>query len=415
MQSRHKLQALTILLIAASAISLPGCGKTPAAEEEKTPPAPVKWEQARHLFLEEWREFPGTTVPLPNHAGRISAPIDGLVMSVLHAADGKQITEGQEVQPGDVIAQLDDRAAKADCDRAEASLKSLTEDVLQAESAVRVATIEVNRLRQLSQNLISPVDVKKAEAAHEDAESRLRSARAKVVAGKREVDALEAKLGLYTVRASRRGRLGRILVVPGQALSVGTPVGDIVDVEDQIDVLSYAASSDARLLALGQTARLGGWDAANESGPEGQVVFIADQAEPETGMFAVKTRFPNRQSHLGANVPQAIRVRVRPGKDCLAIPEEASMEDQEPPGVLVAEDIKTSKDEKGKEQQTGTARQLQAKIGVRDRVLHQVEILGLADKEKKWKGNLEEALFIVQKGQGLETGDPVKLEQEDDD
>jgi RND family efflux transporter MFP subunit len=367
------------------------------------------------LFLEEWREFPGTTVPLPNHAARISAPIEGVVMSVLRAPDGKQITEGQEVQPSDVIAQLDDRAARADRDRAEASQKALTEELPQAESAVRVATIEVNRLHQLNQNLISPVDIKKAEAALEDAQSRLRATHAKIVAGKKELDALETKLALYTLRATRRGRLGRILVVPGQALSVGTPVADIVDVEDQIDVLSYAAPHDARLLALGQTARQGGWDAANESGPEGQVVFIADQAEPETGMFAIKVRFPNRQIHLGANVPRAIRVRVRPGRDCLAIPEEALMEDQDPPVVLVAEDIKTSKDEKGKDQQTGTARQLQAKIGMRDRVLHQVEILGLADKEKKWKGNLEEALFIVEKGHGLETGDAVKLEQEDED
>src|SRR5262249_30267170 len=161
--------------------------------------------------------------------------------------------------------------------------KALTEDLPQGESAVRVATIEVNRLRQLNQNLISPIEIKKAEAALEDAESRLRATREKIVAGKKELDALDTKLALYTLPASGRGRLGRILVVPGQALSVGTPVADIVDVEDQIDVLSYAAPRDARLLALGQTARLGGWDAANESGPEGQVVFIADQAEPETG------------------------------------------------------------------------------------------------------------------------------------
>jgi RND family efflux transporter MFP subunit len=412
---QNKRPGIAAFLLGLMAISLPGCAKTPAAEEEKTPPAPVKWEQARHLFLEEWKEFPGTTVPLPNHAARISAPMEGVVMSVLRAPDGKQITEGQEVQAGDVIAQLDDRAAKADRDRAEAAQKALAEELPQAESALRLAGIEVNRLRQLSQNLISPIDVKKAEAALEDAESRLRATREKIVAGKKEVDALDAKLALYTLRTTRRGRLGRILVVPGQALSVGTPVADIVDVEDQIDVLSYAAPRDARLLAVGQAARLGGWDAANESGAEGQVVFIADQAEPETGMFALKARFPNRHKHLGANVPQPIRIRVHPGKDCLAIPEEALMEDQDPPGVLVAEDVKTTKDEKGKEQQTGTARQLQAKIGIRDRVLHQVEILGLADKEKKWKGSLEEALFIVEKGQGLQTGDAVKLEQEDED
>src|SRR6266404_2425674 len=110
MSLKNKQQAVGALFIALMGIGLPGCAKTPAAEEEKTPPAPVKWEQARHLFLEEWREFPGTTVSLPDHAARISAPIEGVVMSVLRAADGKQIREGQEVQPGDVIAQLDDRA-----------------------------------------------------------------------------------------------------------------------------------------------------------------------------------------------------------------------------------------------------------------------------------------------------------------
>src|SRR5262249_21425263 len=151
--------------------------------------------------------------------------------------------------------QLDDRAARAERDRAAASLKALTEEVPQAESAVRVATIEVNRLRQLSQNLISPVDIKKADAALEDAQSRLRATRSKLVAGKRELEPRASRLASYQTRATRRGRLGRILVIPGQTLSVGTPVADIVDVEDQIDVLSYAAPRDARLLALGQTAR----------------------------------------------------------------------------------------------------------------------------------------------------------------
>src|SRR5262249_5513339 len=214
----------------------------------------------------------------------ISAPFESVVMSVLRAADGKQIREGQEVQPGDVIAQLDDRVAKADRDRAAASLKALTEEVPQAESAVRVATIEVNRLRQLSHNLVSPVEIKKADAALEDAESKLRATRAKVVAGKKDLDALDAKIAMYTLAATRPGRLGRILVVAGQTLSVGTPVADIVDVQDQIDVLSYATPEDARRLALGQTARLGGWDAPNEAGPEGPSVFISEQAEPENAL-----------------------------------------------------------------------------------------------------------------------------------
>src|SRR4051812_49309495 len=61
-----------------------GC-RAPAAPEEKVPPAPVKWEAARQLVLEEWTELVGTTQPLPDHAARVTAPVEGRVLSVLGA------------------------------------------------------------------------------------------------------------------------------------------------------------------------------------------------------------------------------------------------------------------------------------------------------------------------------------------
>jgi hypothetical protein len=68
---------------------LAGCrhnGEPPA--EEKVPPAPVKWEGIRQLVLEEWTELVGTTEPLPDHAARVTAPVEGRVLSVLQAAAG---------------------------------------------------------------------------------------------------------------------------------------------------------------------------------------------------------------------------------------------------------------------------------------------------------------------------------------
>ena len=47
------------------------------------PPAPVKWEGPRQLFLEEWTELVGTTEPLPDHAARVTAPVEGRVSAVL--------------------------------------------------------------------------------------------------------------------------------------------------------------------------------------------------------------------------------------------------------------------------------------------------------------------------------------------
>ena len=85
------------------------------------------------------------------------------------------------------------------------------------------------------------------------------------------------------------------------------------------------------------------------------------------------------------------------------------MEDQDPPSVVIVEDVKTAKNADGKGEQTGTARRMRAIVGVRDRVLKQVAILSLEDPEGKWKGDLEQVLFVTQKGQGLQTGDAVRL------
>ncbi len=79
--------AFTVSILAALAFVSLGCGRSAKAPEEKSPPAPVKWESPRQLVLEEWIELVGSTQPLPDHAARLTAPVGGVVMSVL--APGK--------------------------------------------------------------------------------------------------------------------------------------------------------------------------------------------------------------------------------------------------------------------------------------------------------------------------------------
>src|SRR5262249_53943406 len=158
--------------------------------------------------------------------------------------------------------------------------------------------------------------------------------------------------------------------------------------------------------------------AAAEVEAEGQIEYIADQAEPETGNFAVKVRFSNKEAHLRANRVLRIRVLSKPAKECLCLREAAVMEDEEPPTLVIVENVKTEKNADGKEETTGVARRLQVELGIRDRTLHQVELVRLIDPEKdpakKWHGTIKDALFVVEGGAGLQTGDAVKLEVEND-
>ena len=276
--------------------------------------------------------------------------------------------------------------------------------------------------------LVTPIELEKAQVTLDGAKSKLRGAEIRLAMGAKELKALNEQLQLYMLTAPIDGRLGRILVVPGQTLSVGTLVAEIINIEDQIDVLCFVPPSVARKLKKDeQEARIGTIDdmvlAGGKVGDKklasasGKVVYIADQAEIDTGNFAIKVRFPNKGLGLRGNTTLRIRVQTNPGKACLTLPEEAVQQDQDPPTVIAVENYEKKKinSEDKTESEVGVARILNAKLGIHDRELKLFEIVSVWDTEKKWQGNLETTRFVTEKGNGLRNGDLIKLEQEEDE
>jgi multidrug efflux pump subunit AcrA (membrane-fusion protein) len=267
--------------------------------------------------------------------------------------------------------------------------------------------------------LATPIDIFKAGKALSDAESKLAAARGRLTAGAKELESLRVQLNLLSLAAPISGRVGRIQAVIGQTLHVGDSVADVIDLDDQIDVLCFVPLSVVRKLSLNQPALTGGFD-ADPAIPqaEGEVAFITNQADPETGNFAVKVRFSNKEAKLTANRVLRVRVLTTPGRECLSIRESAVNEDEQQPTVVIVTDIKTEKNDEGKDQIVGIAKRLPVRLGVRDRNLHQVEIVRVEDPEKdpakKWRGEVKDALFVVEGGHGLQTGDKVKLDVEEE-
>jgi RND family efflux transporter MFP subunit len=410
-----------LYLFAALLLSLPlACSRGP--EEETPPPATVKWESAAENVLEEWTELIGTTVPLPDRVARISSPVEGRVVSVGGSAD-MPVTEGHLVKKGTVLVQLDTTVIKANLARLEATQPVLQEDLKQAQIAQDVANHDLERLQGLLKDstaagrdsLVPRPELRKAEFALEDAKSKLKAASGRLGAGTKEVEALKEQLHLFTLAAPINGRLGRIQVVAGQTLSVGALIADVTDIEETIDVLCFVPPSMVGRLAKGQTARLGPID-QDSAVPVtlGQIEFIAEQAEPETGNFAVKVRFPNSDAHLRANSVLRLCVNTKEGKACLSLPEAAVQEDEEHPTVVIVQET-TRKDPKtGKMEPAWIARRMEVVLGVRDRALNRIEIVSLSDPEKKEKIDVKDALFVVEGAQGLQTGDYVKQETDDE-
>jgi membrane fusion protein (multidrug efflux system) len=402
---------------------LAGCAGKQPAPPETAPPAPVQLATTRTLFFGEWTELLGATQPLPNRSARISAAVEGHVVWLLHDPAGKPeqtLVEGQRVEKGQIIGKLDDRIVRAHREKLQASLEEGKEQKKQSDFAVEGAQIEVNRLLSLnnamnngtSLPLTSRIELDKARLALKSAESKQKEIAAKQKGLEDEVKAIDDQLDLYLLRAPIAGRLGSIQVVPGQTLTPGATVAEILDL-DEIDVLCFEPPSKVSRLALGQTARI--VSDKDEATARGQIAFIAVQATPE-GLFGVKVRFPNRDARLRSGSVLRIEVLTQPEQARITIPESALLEDQDPPSVVIVPDLHTEKnEEKNTDDEVGTAKRLRAITGIRNRQWHVVEIMGLEDAKKKEQVPLDaDVQFVVKGGNGLEDGDKVKKEVDED-
>ena len=392
-----------------------GCGGAPATTaEEESEPAPVKLVNAKQIKLAGWVELPGATQPLPGRVARVSSVVEGRVVSVLADKDdqGNPVVEGGPVKKGQILVRLDDSVLLA-------NRAKLVEQEKQAGFAQELANVEVKRLEGLTaasasdrgSPLVSQIELQKARIALEDAKSKAKGV-------KEELKALDAQHAYYTLRAPISGRLGRLQVTLGP-LAVGTTVAEVIDLS-RIDVLCHAPPAIARHLAEKQKARL-----SPDAEPTGEVAFLAVQAEPETGTFAVKVRFQNPGAKLRANAVQSVEVQIEPEKERWTVPEAALLEDQYPPVVVIAEREKDG-------EKSVKARRLLATVGVRDRRQGLVEILGLKelpeeekgkeekDKEEKDKEEKEkkkpvpavkDAQFVIEGAHGLQDGDVLKVEK----
>jgi membrane fusion protein (multidrug efflux system) len=391
-----------------------GCGAAPGPAEEESHPAPVKVASAQTVRLGEWTELLGATQPLPGRIARVSAAVEGHVVSVLGDGSAAPLAEGQRVQSGQVIARLDDRIAQANLGKMTAQLTEAEEATKQARYAIDLAQLEVKRLEDLrrgaSSALVARVEVEKAGITLKEAQSKQQAVAAREAVLRADLKGQKAQLDFYSLRAPINGTLGLVQVAHGQTLTPGATVAEIVDL-DEIDALCYVPPRVAPGIRLGKPGKL-----LDREAPPGKVVFLGVQAQADTGNVAVKVRFPNPKAELRANTVVRLRVETGDEKDRLVVPEAAVLEDQDPPAVVVVREVHTKKDDKGKEETLGKAVKLQVVLGVRDRAQKVVELREMTRKDEKGKEEkvpVAGAQFVVEGANGLHDGDEVKIEADE--
>jgi membrane fusion protein, multidrug efflux system len=277
---------VTLIAIAGLIVALAGCQR---AESQDAPqavfPVRVVAERAKRQPVSERLALVGTL--LPNESVEIKSEMEGMIESV-------HFEEGQRVNKGDLLAQLDESKIRAALAQAQANFKLST------------ATLE--RSQQLyEKQMISHQEYDQAAsaAAVDDAALHLR---------KRELR--DAQL-----LAPFDGVAGVRVISPGQVIERNTVLTRVVAI-DPVKVEFNIPERYLRQLNIGQQVAI---QLAAYPGErfEGSVYFIAPELDPQMRTVAVRARIPNVDGRLRPGMFASLDLTLNVRDEAVVVPETA--------------------------------------------------------------------------------------------
>jgi RND family efflux transporter MFP subunit len=248
----------------------------------------------------------------PAASARVAPSVPGVVTEV-------KCVEGQRVDKGALLFQLDSRAADVAAAFAEKSLE-------RQKKLVQVEGTSQKALQEAEQQLA----------------------------------AVRAQQTLLRVQAPLAGTVVRVNVRPGEAVDLTTTLAEVVDL-DRLVVSAQVPSSELAALKTAQPAEV----LADKSGPPvlGAVTYISSEVDPKTGTALVRASVP---ANSGLRPGQFVTLRIvsEEHKDRLAVPVESVVKDAEGSTVIALV-------------QGDKAAQKAVKTGLREGGLIEVEADGL--------------------------------------
>jgi multidrug efflux system membrane fusion protein len=209
----------------------------------------------------------------PARAVTIRAEVEGRVVALATA-------QGSAVRKGDLIVQLDKRDRQVRLSEAHALFK---------------------------QRELEYAGTKKLQQKNLQSEIQLAKAGSQLATSKAQVERIELEIRNTRVTAPFDGILDRLPVEVGSYLNAGDEVGRLLD-QDPIIFVGYVSQQERHRLVLGDRgiARL-----VTGAVVEGELRYIASEADPITRTFRVELQIPNPDRSLVSGITAEISIPVR--------------------------------------------------------------------------------------------------------
>ncbi len=235
----------------------------------------------------------------------VRAQVDGKLIAV-------KFVEGQDVQEGDVLAEIDPAIYKAQLDQA-------TAKKAQDEATLANAKIDLVRYQQLAQTNAGPKQQADTQKALVDQLS------AQVRADQAAIDNAQTTLGYTTITAPISGRTGLRQVDQGNIIHAADATGLVVIT--QIKPIAVWFSLPQQQINQVNAAFAKGPLDVDVFGNDGRTVIqsgklasIDNQVDPTTGTLRFKAQFPNADLQLWPGQFANVRLKVDTLKDAIVVP-----------------------------------------------------------------------------------------------
>ncbi len=269
------------------------------------------------------------TITVDAEATGVIEPIN--VVEVKSRASGQitalPVETGSQVQPGDLLVQLDTREMRNQYDQSIADERA-------ADARFQVAQAQRRRSEELfKQQVITSQEL-------ESSSLELENAQAAVIRARTNSDLSRQRMEDGTVRAPTAGTVISRLVSPGQVIasatnsaSGGTALMMMADLSE-VQVRAMVNESDIGKIQPGQVARVT-VDAYPNRPFTGTVEKIEPQAvvDQSVTMFPVLVRLANQEGLLMPGMNGEVSVLIDRRTDVLAVPSEAIRTMRDAPGI----------------------------------------------------------------------------------
>ncbi|MBV8389354.1 MAG: efflux RND transporter periplasmic adaptor subunit [Mucilaginibacter sp.] len=316
MKHKYIYQAGLIVLSTISAC------KAPSNQNAPLPPTPVSVAEARKADAIYYDQFQGTVVAL--NSVELRSQVAGFITGIF-------FKEGEVVQKGKELYEIDRRKYVAAYDQAVANASSAEANLVKAQK-------DIDRYNYLQkEDAVARQTVDQAQAAYESAKSQVAVAKAGVLLAKTD-------LSYSIITAPFTGRIGISQVKLGAQVTPGTTLLNTISSENPIGVDFVISEQDIdRFYGLQKkttdsTFKLQLSDGVTTYNKPGKILAIDRGVNNQTGTIKVRAEFSNEKNELKDGMSCVVRVLNSASGQRVLIPNKALIEQMGEFFVFVSQD-----------------------------------------------------------------------------